>query len=83
MQQHTFGFIIHHLNVHALRRWCPELETESSSYRWKILAMSYFCMLAFALVFQSIPPILTLIISELNITHAQAGLIISLFALPG
>jgi len=23
MQQHTFGFIIHRLNVHALRRWCP------------------------------------------------------------
>ncbi len=45
--------------------------------------MSYFCMLAFALVFQSIPPILTLIISELNITHAQAGLLMSLFALPG
>jgi len=45
--------------------------------------MSYLCMLAFALVFQSIPPILPLIISELNITHAQAGLLMSLFALPG
>lgn len=45
--------------------------------------MSYVCMLAFALVFQSIPPILKLIISELNITHAQAGLLMSLFALPG
>lgn len=45
--------------------------------------MSYVCMLAFALVFQSIPPILTLIISELNITHAQAGLLMSLYALPG
>lgn len=45
--------------------------------------MSYVGMLAFALVFQSIPPILALIISELNITHAQAGLLMSLFALPG
>ncbi len=45
--------------------------------------MSYACMLAFALVFQSIPPILALIISELNITYAQAGLLMSLFALPG
>ncbi len=40
-------------------------------------------MLAFALVFQSIPPILTSIREELNITHAQAGLLMSLFALPG
>ncbi len=45
--------------------------------------MSYLCMVAFALVFQSIPPILPLIISELNITRAQAGLLMSLFALPG
>lgn len=45
--------------------------------------MSYVCMLAFALVFQSIPPVLALIISELNITYAQAGLLMSLFALPG
>jgi predicted MFS family arabinose efflux permease len=40
-------------------------------------------MLAFALVFQSIPPVLTLIREELNITYAQAGLLMSLFALPG
>ncbi len=45
--------------------------------------MSYMCMVAFALVFQSIPPVLTLIREELNITHAQAGLLMSLFALPG
>ena len=45
--------------------------------------MSYVCMLAFALVFQSIPPILNLIISDLNINYAQAGLLMSLFALPG
>ena len=40
-------------------------------------------MLAFALVFQSIPPILTSIREELNTTHVQAGLLMSLFALPG
>lgn len=45
--------------------------------------MIYACQLSFALVFQSIPPILRLIISELKITHAQAGLLMSLFALPG
>jgi predicted MFS family arabinose efflux permease len=40
-------------------------------------------MLAFALLFQSIPPILPLIIFELHLTYAQSGLLMSLFALPG
>ena len=39
-------------------------------------------MLGFAFVFQSLPPILTLIVKELKLTHAQAGLLMSLFALP-
>jgi predicted MFS family arabinose efflux permease len=51
--------------------------------RWIILAVVYSSILAFALVFQSIPPILPLIISELHITYAQSGLLVSLFALPG
>ena len=45
--------------------------------------MTYLCMLSFALVFQSVPPLLTLIRQELGISHAQAGLLMSLFALPG
>lgn len=61
-----------------------KMETEHNGYRWKILAMSYLCMLVFALVFQSIPPILTLIMDDLKITQAwQGGLLMSLFALPG
>lgn len=52
-------------------------------YRWGILAVVYLCMLSFALVFQSVPPILTLVRQELAISHAQAGLLMSLFALPG
>jgi len=54
-----------------------------AGYRWKILVMIYACMLSFAMVFQSIPPLLTLIRQEFNIGHAQAGLLMSLFALPG
>ncbi len=53
------------------------------SYRWAILGMVYLSILSFALIFQSIPPILPLIISELHITYAQSGLLMSLFALPG
>jgi len=60
-----------------------KLETEHDNYRWRILAMTYVCQLSFALIFQSMPPILRLIISELKMTHAQAGLLMSLFALPG
>lgn len=53
-----------------------------SRYRWVILMLSYLCMLGFAFSLQSLPPILTLIIKELDLTHTQAGLLMSLFALP-
>lgn len=53
-----------------------------SRYRWVILILSYLCMLAFAFSLQSVPPILTLIIKELDLTHTEAGLLMGLFALP-
>lgn len=53
-----------------------------SRYRWVILIVSYLCMLGFAFSLQSVPPILTLIIKELDLTHTEAGLLMSLFALP-
>jgi predicted MFS family arabinose efflux permease len=52
-------------------------------YRWLILAIVYLSILAFTFIFQSIPPVLPLIISELRLTYAQSGLLMSLFALPG
>jgi MFS family permease len=36
----------------------------------------------FAFTLQSLPPVLPLIIKELNLTHAQAGLLMSLFTFP-
>jgi MFS family permease len=48
-----------------------------------ILAIVYLSILAFALTFQSIPPVLPIIISELHLTYAQSGLLMSLFSLPG
>ena len=51
-------------------------------YRWVILLMVYICMLVFAFTLQSIPPILTLIIEEFKLTHAEAGLLMSLFTFP-
>jgi MFS family permease len=52
-------------------------------YRWVILIIVYLSILAFTFLFQSIPPIVPLIISDLRLTYAQAGLLMSLFAFPG
>ncbi|MDP2916415.1 MAG: MFS transporter [Dehalococcoidia bacterium] len=51
--------------------------------RWVILFVLYLCIIVFALTFQAVPPILTLIRTELNLSHAQGGLLMSFFALPG
>ena len=64
----------------------PSIEMEMEKIendRWVILAIVYLSILAFALIFQSIPPILPFIMSELHLTYAQSGLLVSLFALPG
>jgi len=53
------------------------------NYRWVILAIVYLAILAFTFIFQSIPPVLPLIISEFHLTYAQSGLLVSLFSLPG
>jgi MFS family permease len=48
-----------------------------------ILILVYLSILAFTLIFQSIPPLLPFIFSELRLTYAQSGLLMSLFSLPG
>ena len=53
-----------------------------SRYRWVILILAYLCMLGFAFTLQSLPPLLTLIMGELNLTHTEAGLLMSFFVLP-
>ena len=54
----------------------------TNSYRWTILGVMTFCVLAFAIVFQSIPPILGILIDTLHISHTQAGALMGLFSLP-
>jgi len=51
-------------------------------YRWIILLLAYLCVLEFAFTLQSVPAILTSIIEELGLSHAEAGSLMSLFALP-
>lgn len=55
----------------------------NTGYRWVMLAIVYLSFLAYAVVFQSVPPILSLIAGDLRLSHAEAGLLMSLFALPG
>ena len=50
---------------------------------WKILLLTCLFMLVFALVFQSIPPLVGFLTASLGISHAQAGALMSLFGLPG
>ena len=54
----------------------------SNGYRWTILGLIAFCMMAFAIIFQSLPPILGILIDVFHISHAQAGALMSLFTLP-
>ena len=51
--------------------------------RWVILGISYLCVLSFGITMQSVPPVLSLILADLNLSYAQGGLLMSLFALPG
>jgi MFS family permease len=47
-----------------------------------ILIATYLCSFAFAFSLQSVPPVLNLLIRDFQLTHAQAGLTMALFALP-
>lgn len=64
-------------------RTVSNISGPSPGKKWGILGTAYICIVAFGLTFQSVPPILSLVMSELNLTYAQAGLLMSFFALPG
>ena len=55
----------------------------SIRYRWVILILTYICLLTYGFTLQSVPPILPLIIEAQRLTHAEAGLLMSLFSVPG
>jgi MFS family permease len=56
---------------------------EKARGRWTILCVVYMAMLGFAITLQSVPPLIGSIVSELKVSFAEAGLLMSLFALPG
>ncbi len=51
--------------------------------RWVILGLTYLFILSYTITLQAVPPVLSLIMAELKLSHAQGGLLMSLFALPG
>lgn len=60
-----------------------EGDQEASPYRWRALFLSYISVVSFALIFQAVPTVLGQIVESFEVSHAQAGLLMSLFALPG
>lgn len=50
---------------------------------WFGLSVVYSGFLAVGFIFHFVPPVLPAVIEDLGITHGQAGLLMSLFALPG
>jgi MFS family permease len=54
----------------------------TNGYRWKIIAAAAFCYLIYAVLVQNIPPILGILIGTLNISHTEAGVLVSLALFP-
>lgn len=55
----------------------------ATNYRWVMLGVYYLGSLAFGTTFQSIPAVLPLMIADLHLSYAEAGSLMSLFALLG
>lgn len=55
----------------------------SPAKAWLGLSVVYSGFLAVGFVFHFVPPVLPFVVEDLGITHGQAGLLMSLFALPG
>lgn len=58
-------------------------EKAAPGWRWRMLALTWFCIIAYAVTYQCVPPVLGMLVRSLKISHAQAGGLMSLFVLPG
>lgn len=54
-----------------------------SRYRWAVLLAAFYTFVAFAFAFQEAPPLMDSIMQEFNISHAEAGLLMSVVMIPG
>ena len=58
------------------------MDSNEPSYRWIALFLSFLQMFIYGFVLNSIPPVLPLIVAEFSITLAEAGLLMTFFAVP-
>lgn len=58
------------------------MDFHEPSYRWIALFLSFLQMFIYGFVLNSIPPVLPLIVAEFSITLAEAGLLMTFFAIP-
>jgi MFS family permease len=56
---------------------------KTDTYRWTILGLATFCILTFGVVFQSIPPLIGILVEVLDVSYAGAGALMGLFIFPG
>jgi MFS family permease len=54
----------------------------TNAYRWTILGLGTFCILTYGVIFQSIPPLIGILVEILNVSYARAGALMGLFILP-
>jgi MFS family permease len=54
----------------------------TNGYRWNILGLATFCILTFGVIFQSIPPLIGILVDVLNVSYAKAGALMGLFTFP-
>jgi len=54
-----------------------------AGFAWLGLGAVYLAFLSVGFVFHFLPPILPVVIADLDISHSQAGVLMSVFALPG
>jgi predicted MFS family arabinose efflux permease len=55
----------------------------ASRYRWVTLFSAFYIIVIMAFTVQSIPPLIPSIMKDFDISHAQAGLLMSILFLPG
>jgi MFS family permease len=63
--------------------WKKNQGVKKDGNPWVILVVIYLGVLSFATSFQSVPPILPLLVEEFGFTHVQAGSLMSFFCLVG
>jgi len=56
---------------------------QPSNYRWAVLFASFFTFVAFAFVFQLVPPLLMNIREDFGVGEAESGLLMSMVMVPG